>query len=252
MLAVGLGLSDDRRVKFRVKFLSACLVGLAGLTFASPAQCEETRLTVGVGTDVPLGLGGLVDLEFGPRIRLGGSAFWLPPAYVAVSDEVAQQLGGYNDLTSALVRAATEDALTLRFRAGWRPFSDSSFYIDVNYSLLVLGGAFTSEDLPSAINRTPMQGGAMGWDLESTVHQVGFEVGWRFELRERLSLRVGIGASFTVAAHVVAEARDPEFPMVAAVIEVEGADYLESTYTQYVHVPVLTVALGWDVFDSGS
>lgn len=223
------------------------MVGLATFLFASPVRSEPLRLTVGVGTDVPLGLGALVDAEVGPRIRFGVSAFWLPPGYVALADEVGQAAGGYNDITSALVRAATENALTLRLRSGWRPFADQGFFVEVSYTLLALGGAFSSEDLAGASGQDPMGSDEAGWDLSSTVHQVGFELGWRFVLPRQLSLRVGIGASFTVAADVSAESRDPQRPMITDAIAVVGAEYLEQTYTRYVHVPVVSLAVGWDV-----
>lgn len=210
------------------------------------AAAEEPRLTLDVGTDVPLGIGAFVETEFGPRVRLGLGALWVPPGYVELSDEVAQGVGGYNDLTSELVRAATDNALALRLRAGIRPIPTEGLYIDFIYTVLTLGGAFSAADLAGASGQDSSGGEAVGWDLASTVHQLGFEVGWRFLLPERLSLRVGIGGSFTVAADVTAEAVDPARPMLADAVARAGEVYLQDTFLSYVHLPVLSVALGWD------
>ena len=222
---------------------SALGASVAGLAPPS-AWADELRVTPEILTDVPLGLGAGVEAEF-RQIRFGVTALWDPPAYVQLADEVGQAVGGYDDLTSALVRAATENALALRFRAGVRPFASAELYVDVNYTLLALGGSFTTDDLAAASGQTGSAGQTQGWDLTSTVHQVGLEIGYRF-LFDALSVRVALGGSFTVAADVDVQAVNPRFPALQAVVEEAGATYLEDTYTSYVHLPVVSVAIGWD------
>lgn len=238
-----------------VSFVRAC-ARLGWLSFpllvsvlpTSSARAELPRLTAEIGTDVPLGVGASGEIELGRRARFGLGLLWTPAAYVAFADEVGQAVGGYDDVTSAIVRASTENALALRFRAGVRPFVNEGFYVDVVYTLLTLGGAFTSEDLAQTVGQTGGGGSETGFNLSSTIHQLGFELGWRFLLPERLALRVALGGSFTFAADVTAEAvGSSRAPNLARTVEDAGAQLVEDIYTAYVHVPVITVALGWDI-----
>lgn len=211
-----------------------------------PASAQELRLTPELVTEVPLGIGAGVDAEYA-RVRLGMSVRWVPAAYVSLADEVAQAVGGYDDVTSALVRAATEDALALRVSLGARPFGSSPVYIDATYTLLALGGAFTAEDLAEVSGQMPSSDQTRGWELGSTVHQVGLEVGYRLRF-DPLTVRLALGGSFTVATDVDARTvGERRFPRAQDAVEEAGAAYLESIYTAYVHLPVFTVAVGWDL-----
>ncbi|MEL6188492.1 MAG: hypothetical protein AAFU79_28045 [Myxococcota bacterium] len=222
-----------------------CL-GIAPLG-SSVARAQDVRVTPEVLTVVPIGLGAAVEAEVS-QIRFGLGLMWVPPAYVELADEVGQAVGGYNDLTSALVRAATENALALQLRAGVRPFKDEQFYVDALYTLLALGGSFSTDDLAAASGQVEVSGTNDGWDLGSTVHQVGLEVGYRF-LFDDVALRVALGWNFTVAADVDAQlVTAARFPGLTDTVEEIGAAYLESTYTSYVHIPLLTVAVGWDLY----
>lgn len=206
------------------------------------ARAEDPRLTIEVLTDLPLGIGAGADVELGPRLRFGLSALYLPAAYVELSDSIAQAVGGYDEVTSGLVRAATENALSLRARAGVRPLADHGFYVDATYSVLSLGGALTADDLGSASGAGA--GSQARWEVGSTVHQIGLELGWRFRLPLQLALRLALGGSFTVAADVSAEPRNPRFPRLAELARQAGETYLADVFRSYVHLPVVTVALG--------
>lgn len=231
---------------------TTCTLGLffglgIGPFGAGPAWAQNVRVTPEVLTSVPIGVGAGVEAEVS-QFRFGLGLMWVPPGYVELADEVGQAVGGYNDVTSALVRAATENALAVQLRAGVRPIQSASFYVDALYTLLALGGAFSAADLAAASGQGDAVGLAQGWDLSSVVHQVGLEVGYRFVFDE-VALRVGLGWNFTVAANVDARVVSPvRLPQLTENVEEIGAEYLESTYTSYVHIPVLTVALGWDLF----
>ncbi|MEO1338782.1 MAG: hypothetical protein AAFV29_24280, partial [Myxococcota bacterium] len=131
-------------------------VAIVLTSFQRPAVASEPqRLTAEVLTDFPLGIGTALHAEWSHRLRSAVSLQYLPSAYVDVADSVGQQIGGYNDITSALVRSSAQNALVLRFHVGWRPFADRGFYADVGYTWLALGGDVSTEDLAAAAGASP-------------------------------------------------------------------------------------------------
>lgn len=216
----------------------------------SDADSVDLRLTGELLTDVPLGIGLGVGSEMGPRVRLGVSFAWIPRAYVDLADAVAREVGGYDDATSAVIRASTEDAFALRAHLGMRPFEELGLYFDAKWSLLLLSGTADASDFAEIVNASTQEAQVGEWDISTVAQQLGVEIGWQFALPEQLSLRIGVGMSFTVAADVGVEARDPVFPRLASAAAVRGEEELRDAYTENVHLPVLSVAVGYALFDS--
>lgn len=208
---------------------------------------EPQRLTAEILTDFPLGVGGALQAEWSYRLRTSVSLQWLPEAYVTVAEDVAQEIGGYNDITSALVRAAAQNALVFRVHAGWRPLTDLGLYFDVGYTLLALGGDVTTEDIAGAARGPQTSVPGSSWDITTFNHFLDVQVGWRIDLYERLSLRVAIGFAFTVASDATIDVVESPFPEAAARLADAVAPDLEDIFTSYVHTPTLTLALGYDI-----
>ena len=87
------------------------------------------------------------------------------------------------------------------------------------------------------------------FEVASVLHMVDIELGWRFALSKVLSLRVALGWSYTFAASTTV---GTNFSPVssegqAALTELEefAIDFLNDTYTSFVHPPAVTAAFGY-------
>ena len=225
----------------------AFMLFCASVAGSAAEASEPQRLTIEALTDFPVGVGGGVQAEWSYGLRTSLSLQYLPEAYVSTADTVAQEIGGYDDITSALVRAAAKNSFVFRVHAGWRPFSDLGLYADVGYTLLTLGGDVSTDDLAAAAGVSQNPGEGTAWDLTTTNHFIDLQIGWRFDLAERLSLRIAVGFAFTVASQSTIETAQSDRPNIAAAIAEAGEVYLEDVFTSYVHTPTLTLAVGWDL-----
>ena len=117
--------------------------------------------------------------------------------------------------------------------------------------MVVLGGGLSSAEVLSATTGRTLNSGISGdraFKLSTVSHMLDTELGWRISLWRSLSLRVAIGAAFTVAASSDAQ---PDWAVPnrsKAAVEALARStetFLNDTLTQYVHTGTLTVALGW-------
>ena len=239
--------------------LPGVFVGFAAapVKAAQAASAADWRVGVELLTDFPLdvGAGAVVVGPHGLRGRT--SVGWLPSAYLALANDVAVELSSsypepYSEADAALVESALKDSLVWRIGAGWQPSAEHGFSIDVHYGLVTLGGgATTAEVVESTTGRDLSdRAAAVGTvEIDSTLHQLGFEASWTFGLEalvERSYLRLGLGAAFTVASSsAVRYAGRVRAASAVAAFEDYTEAYLDDVYTQYVHAPTLSVAVGW-------
>ncbi|HJL42873.1 MAG TPA: hypothetical protein RMG48_16325 [Myxococcales bacterium LLY-WYZ-16_1] len=227
---------------------------LAAVTTSTPSatnlatdrdSTDAARVWVEAGTDVPVLVGGRVEVEAWHRLRAWTSLGVLPDAYLELIDGVAQGLGGYNEETSDLVVGSLQSSLVWRVHLGWRPFRKLGFGIDAGYTLATLGGATRgSEILAAALGRPVPDAIGNAWTLDSTLHLLGFEASWRFPLFDRFELRTALGFVGTVAASTQAT------PLGTSSVFAErfSADleaYLNGVYTSYVFTPYGSVGAGY-------
>jgi len=227
-----------------------CLLACSRASAADPAAWH---VAAGAGTDFPLALGARADVEAPFRLRASTSIGVLPGPYVDAINGFVVAIGGYDQSTADLVKAALSASLVWRTHLGYRPFEHLGLYGEAGYGLVALGGsASASEVVAAATGREVPPGEATGsraFDITSTLHMVDVELGWELALHERLRLRTAIGGAFTVASSTRIEPTyTPRSPRAVSELARAGEAYLDDTYTSYVMSPVASVSLSYVFF----
>jgi hypothetical protein len=231
---------------------SVALAGDAPDTPAAPPRdAQPWSFQATAATDVPLDVGARVSLETPFRMRVSTGVGVLPSAYVQTMNALLVKEGAYDQATADLIEAALHSSLVWRTHVGVRPFPKLGLYLDVGYGLVALGGSATGGQLISAMTgvavpQQPPGGQPLQFDVRSTLHMVDVEVGYELRLVEHLHLRLALGGAFTFAASTsVAPKNAVVDTFVLDQFSARAADYLDGTYTHYVHTPVVSASAGY-------
>ena len=118
---------------------------------------------------------------------------------------------------------------------------------------MTLGGGVSGEDLLSLA--TDQTQGELGvnhaYTVDSTLHMIDVELGWRWTFLKTWMIRVGLGFAATVYADTAVTPDFAPIPIVAnAVYKFAHAAeaYLDQVYTSYVFTPTLSIGLGFRFF----
>ena len=231
--------------------LSGVLISLLVPSTAG-AQSDELHLDIEVGTDVPISIGGMVSLQVPYGIRLSTGLGAMPAGFVTLINEVVTSLDGYGDATAALVEQTLQNSLIWRTHIGW--IADFGLYVDAGYTLATLGGGSSVEDIIVGIVgvEPSSRGAAREYDIESTLHMLDIEVGWKGVFWDAFIVRAAVGFSGTIASTTTVQQRfsvnGPVMQRGIDEFERFVANYLDETYQTYVFTPVFTVALGYRIF----
>ncbi len=220
------------------------------VALASPAVLRPE-----VGTDVPLAVSAGALVEAGPRLRLRGSVGLLPGPYTRAANDMAQALfPSYTDPYRQMVEAGLDHAVVVRVHGGWRPFEKLGAYAHGGWTHLNASGSATGTELLEAIvgRSLPVGTDITTIDARETAHLLDVELGWEQPIaRSPLTLRVGLGWSFTMGANASLALQDPvKLPFLASAVDellADGEVEIERATTAYVHPPVVAVALGWAI-----
>jgi hypothetical protein len=232
------------------------LLLLAGLLAGAEAKAEEQQgrhgwdITVEANTDFPLSVGGRVGVESPWRLRLSTSLGYLPAAYVRAVNDVAVGLGAYERDRATLIEEALKSSLVWRTHVGWRPFPSAGFYVEGGYGLVALGGETNPEEVLVALTGVEPPAGESVLDREyrvrSVLHMVDVELGWRWGLGAGWTARTALGAAFTLDSNSRVEPQfEPSQPLLVTAFSRFAEGYLDRTFEQYVHFPVLSLSLGY-------
>lgn len=194
--------------------------GAAEKAATMPSTPRETHLDVGVGTEAPISVGGIVTLEVPHRILFQVGAGVLPKAYAEAIDGLLTSVGAYDAVVSSVVRSSISDSFVLRTSIGLRPFQNHGFEIMGGYTLLTGGGAVATGDVLNAIlteSGSALQAPAgLGGDIpiSATLHNVHASLGWRWLLaNDHLVIRASLSYLQTVASRI-----DVKIPATATVL----------------------------------
>lgn len=220
-----------------------------GVLFAPAAQAADGySFDAGLGTVVPLYVGGQFVAELPHRILLSAEAGWMPGPYVDAVNATAQAFGAYNDVTADVVRSAISNSLVLRPSIGWRPFADHGFEVMAGYTLVMLGGSLSAiEAIEAATGQAVSAQGSSDIAIASVMHAFHVTAGWSWALAEHWSLRASLGYLQVVASSTsmeVASSRVANRQGVAA-LERELDSYLNDVFTTYVKIPTLGLTLNY-------
>ncbi|MCG8424339.1 MAG: hypothetical protein MJE77_41130 [Proteobacteria bacterium] len=179
----------------------------------------------------------------------------MPSPYVDLINAVSTEFEFYDQSTADLISDALERSLVWTVRAGWRPFSRRGLYVDAGYSTINLGGRATSDDVLSAylsgqrLPTIPALASDMPYDIDATLQMARVEAGWVVWLSD-LYLRIAVGGAFTMASNTVIDPGQSGSAQVDSsrqTIATKAGQYLDDTFTTYVHTGTLTLTLGYRV-----
>lgn len=252
--------------------LLGALVGAVLFASAAPALGAPQRDwtgTVEVVTDFPLQLGAAFRVEAPGGFQVSSSVGVLPMGYVDVINALATTTGAYQQETAELVRESLRESLVLKLNVGYRPFKGEGFYLDAGYGLVTLGSlvrgptimgipdprfqeVITNLEQQTGLNMDSVMA-ANRYKIDSTLHMLNAEVGYRLRFGQDWTARFALGAAFTIYGVTSVSARNA---YVGEGWRTEYNDelmdstrrYLDSLYTQSVHTIILTVALGHRLF----
>ena len=221
---------------------------LLGLV-AGTVQAGDTapHVDAGLYTDFPtsVGLRGTVELPGRLRLSLGGGV--LPDPYLASIHGVATGAGWYSDELATLIDTALTRAWVLRSQVGWRPWEDRGFVASGGVQqVLAVGGEAVAEEVKAGFRAAAADGS--DYFPRSRLTLLTVDVGHEWILQERLVLRATLGGAFTLGASTKAEElakAEAPFDRLRAAGRGLLEDYLDDTYTRYVHTPSLGVEIGW-------
>lgn len=236
--------------------LFATVAGAQEVARTVPAQrAAPWSLALEAGTNFPLDVGARVAIEVPGRLVLSGSLGYMPRQYADAINGTLVSFGAYDERTAEIIEAALRNSMVARAQLGWRPFASAGFYFSAGYGVVALGGGLSSAQTLAIITGEPLPAddgsetdpGEL--TAESTLHQVVGEIGWAFALAERLQLRTSVGGFYTFDANTRLSFRDrPVATTLASPLLALGERWLDDTYRQHVHSPVVTATLGYVFF----
>jgi hypothetical protein len=205
------------------------------------------RLEVGGGTAIPLYAGASATLRATDRIDIDAAIGIMPPPYVDLINKTVVALGGYDDTTAALIKAALDKSLIVRIDGGFRPFSfPLGFHI--GYTMAALGGSLTTADVIQAVTGEDVRADVGPQvSVHSTLHLAYAGASWRFRLSSALVLRVALEYTqpFASSSGIDPPPRAPPRggPLDRANAKLDA--YLDGIYKSDVKAPVVDVSLRW-------
>lgn len=209
---------------------------------------SETHFDLGVGTEVPISVGGLATLEVPHRILFQVGAGVMPAAYADAIDGVLTSVGAYDAVVSTVVRNSIANSFVLRTSIGLRPFEGHGFEVLGGYTLMTAGGSVATAEVLNAIlieSGSSVQAPAgLGGDipLSATLHNFHASLGWRWLLADdHLVIRASLSYFQTVGSSI-----QVKIPATAtALVPYEGAinqqvnSYLGPYFSKYAKAPTL-------------
>ena len=218
-----------------------------------PRAAEEGRWRgfVGIGTDLPLEIGGQFLVETPVRLRLYLGLGGMPRAYQQATQDVVVAVGGYDAATAEIVQSTLQSAFVLTTGLGWRPAKRRGFVMRAGYRMLRVGGENTGAavlaNVPGVrIPEAYTQASQTVLQLQSTLHQLSVELGWEWIVKDHLLIRFDVGGSFTLASDHVLSAPDGfEAPQASDQWVATATAWLDELLRTYGHAPTVGLAVGY-------
>lgn len=209
---------------------------------------EGYRLDVGVGTQVPVYVGGQAVLELPHRILLSAEIGWMPKSYVQLINTTAEAFNAYDDATGDLITSAVKNSFVLRPSVGWRPFASRGFEVMGGYTLVALGGGVSAvEAIEAATGQQTTVATGTDIPLTSIMHCFHVTVGWSWQLAEHWAIRATAGYLQAFASHSSIDVTASRANAQAALNSLNASlnSYLNDVYTTYVKTPTLGVTINY-------
>jgi hypothetical protein len=236
-----------------------------GITFEAPAPPRDVpeplpkqttsdfHLDVGVATDYPISLGGLVTAEVPGRILLSLGLGVMPQPYAYSIDSLLVAVHAYDAGVSQLIRGALGNSFVLRASGGWRPFRDHGLELYGGYTMITLGGAANPVDVVNTVlaesgSSDRVSGTYPNVGFGVTMHNVHATIGWRwllandhFVIRAAVSYMQCLAASANVSVPSVSGVSSQ---MTAGVSDALSG-YIGGYLTTYGKAPVASLSASY-------
>ena len=238
--------------------LRSCIVApLSIALFVGTAAAQEAyvvpspdrwSVTALVGTDVGLDVGGGLQIETPFRLRLTGTAGWMPGLYAKALKHYYTDLFGGREPVGELLEEQLENAFVAHGTLGLRPFANRGLFIEATYSYV-----HSSKDglIASLIEAAGGQGLSEGDEFQRTfestahAHMLGAMLGWQWGLWRGFSLRLAVGFSTIVKTSTSIEPNfTPRDPALNARIVTAAEAALEDAGVG-IFAPVVSLYLGY-------
>lgn len=194
------------------------------------------------GTSVPISAGAALQVESPPRIlgqlELGG----LPSGYVDLLNVLAR---GGGSPAGSLARGAGRRAFVIRAAVGVRPLKRRGLELRAGYTGALLGQDVTTLSTIAAAADTELADVDRDVIVQSTLHNIHAEAGWRWLIRGHFLVRAAVGYVHSLGARL-SLSPDPK----ASSEEVRRTDLAlgqiaDAAAFTAVRSPLLTLHLGY-------
>ena len=216
---------------------------------SNPARTtRSTSLELGVATQAPLAIGGLINIELPGRLQLRGEVGAMPSGYASLINSVVKSVAGYDDQVAALVDGSFQSGLVARLSAGWRPFASSGFELFGGYTHVALSGSVSPTQVAAVVGgdfaaQVTSQLLTEDVAISSQLHNFHLGVGWRWLIAEHLVIRVNVAYMQTVSSSSSVET--PQLPEAGQLASGVVDQLLASVFSDYVKLPVFGLGLGY-------
>jgi hypothetical protein len=220
----------------------------------APAKPRDYHFDLGVGTEFPISVGGVVTAELPHRFLLQLGLGVMPRAYSDAIDGALVKAGAYDAAVSGMIRNSIGNSMVLRASAGLRPFEDHGLELLGGYTVVTGGGSIATSDVISAIlaesgvSVAVPAGVGAEIPVTATLHNVHASLGWRWLLADdHLVIRASIsyiqtlGSRFSVKVPETATAILP----YQGVINDTLNNYLNPYLAKYGKAPTLGLSMAY-------
>lgn len=223
-----------------------------GASAAAPPAGHH--LDVAALTDFPLLVGGGVAYELPVRLRAEVTAGVLPGPYVDAINWGMTTFDVYSETTAELIDVVLQNSFVLHSQIGYRPLPRRGLSVSLGHQYINLGGDTADISLFGDIavpERLLEIAEAEAGELETKVsaHMISGEIGYQWQIQERLSLRATAAFAYTLhasaAVSATQEARNPVSQEALDLVTVAAEDYLEFVFEEWVHLPMVGVSAGY-------
>lgn len=205
------------------------------------------RVEAALGSTLPLSVGIAGHVELPYRLLLALEVGWVQPGYVALANDVVVAAGGYDRATARIVQAALADSVLLRASGGWRPFARAGFEVFAGYTLALLGGGRSTAEMIESLSDPLREYAVVEVPGGAAVHAFHVGAGWRFDVGERLTLRVSLAylQAFAASVDVQALAQRPGTEAFVDEAASTAEKHLEHSLVTWLKAPALGVFVAW-------
>jgi hypothetical protein len=203
------------------------------------ASSDPFLVDVTLATAFPTALGADVRVETPGRFLI--DAFIGANPYGTLLGDLVQSYGGQE--AGALVTAITSGSTVFRLGVGFRPAPDAGLEVLAGYTLLYAAPTLSVATLEATTGQSLAYSGLSEVRLETAIHALHAELGWRFVIADHLVFRIGVGGTFSLAATarlgVPDSMRTPGGPVEVAEHDIAHA------ITSYGFIPEARAAIGY-------